>query len=113
VTLFWNCWLTGGACHDRQLASRSYCQRDGCRRVHICYCPDHWDYSASTTTLRGRSFTSAVDRKPVLVERDNRRRTRVRGKGEVGVTVPDYVAIGVLTVLIVWAVADWIPRRKL
>ena len=33
--------------------------------------------------------------------------------GEVGVTVPDYVAIGILVVLIVWAVADWIPRGKL
>ena len=29
------------------------------------------------------------------------------------VTVPDYVAIGVLIVLIVWAVADWVPRGKL
>ena len=28
-------------------------------------------------------------------------------------TVPDYVAIGVLIVLIVWAVADWFPRGKL
>ena len=28
-------------------------------------------------------------------------------------TVPDYVAIGVLVVLVVWAVADWIPRGKL
>jgi hypothetical protein len=26
---------------------------------------------------------------------------------------PDYVAIGVLIVLAVWAVADWIPRDKL
>jgi hypothetical protein len=26
------------------------------------------------------------------------------------VTVPDYVAIGVLIVLIVWAMADWFPR---
>ena len=34
---------------------------------------------------------------------------------EVGrvVKVPDYIAIGVLIVLIVWAVADWIPRGKL
>jgi len=40
----------------------------------------------------------------------------VRGKaveGEVVLTVPDYVAIGALIVLIVWAAADWIPRRKL
>jgi len=29
------------------------------------------------------------------------------------VTVPDYVAIGVLVVLIVWAVADWFPRGRL
>jgi hypothetical protein len=29
------------------------------------------------------------------------------------VTVPDYVAIGVLIVLIVWAVADCFPRGKL
>jgi hypothetical protein len=34
-----------------------------------------------------------------------------RGQGVV--LVPDYVAIGVLVVLIVWAVADWIPRDKL
>jgi hypothetical protein len=34
-------------------------------------------------------------------------------EGEVAVTVPDYVAIGALVVLIVWAVADWIPRSKL
>jgi hypothetical protein len=31
----------------------------------------------------------------------------------VGMTVPDYLAIGVLIVLIVWAVADWFPRGKL
>jgi hypothetical protein len=37
----------------------------------------------------------------------------VPGEGEVSVTVPDYVAIGVLIVLIVWAVADWFPRGKL
>jgi hypothetical protein len=28
-------------------------------------------------------------------------------------TIPDYVAIGVLIVLIAWAAADWIPRGKL
>ena len=28
-------------------------------------------------------------------------------------TLPDYIAIGVLIALIVWAVADWIPRGKL
>jgi len=28
-------------------------------------------------------------------------------------TLPDYVAIGVLIVLIVWAAADWVPRGKL
>jgi hypothetical protein len=38
---------------------------------------------------------------------------KTRSDGEVGVTVPDYVAIDVLIVLIGWAVADWIPRRKL
>jgi hypothetical protein len=27
--------------------------------------------------------------------------------------IPDYVAIGVLVILAVWAVADWIPRDKL
>jgi len=63
-----------GACYDCLLAGRSYRQRDGCRRVHVCDGPDHWDYSASTTTLRGRSFTTAADRKPVLVQRNNRRR---------------------------------------
>jgi len=26
---------------------------------------------------------------------------------------PDYIALAVLIVLIVWAVADWIPRGKL
>jgi hypothetical protein len=34
-------------------------------------------------------------------------------EGEAGVTVPDYVAIAVLIVLIVWAMADWFPRGKL
>jgi hypothetical protein len=29
------------------------------------------------------------------------------------VLVPDYIAIGVLIVCIVWVVADWIPRDKL
>jgi hypothetical protein len=28
-------------------------------------------------------------------------------------TIADYAAIGVLIVLIAWAVADWIPRGKL
>ena len=28
-------------------------------------------------------------------------------------TIPDYIAIGVLIVLAVWAVADWVPRGKL
>jgi hypothetical protein len=27
--------------------------------------------------------------------------------------IPDYIAIGVLIVLLVWAVADWVPRGKL
>jgi hypothetical protein len=34
-------------------------------------------------------------------------------QGEAVLTVYDYVAIGVLIVLIVWAAADWIPRGKL
>jgi hypothetical protein len=29
------------------------------------------------------------------------------------VLVPDYIAVGVLIVCIVWALADWIPRGKL
>jgi hypothetical protein len=29
------------------------------------------------------------------------------------VLVPDYIAIGILIVCIVWVVADWIPRDKL
>jgi hypothetical protein len=33
--------------------------------------------------------------------------------GDDAMTIFDYVAIGVLVVLIVWAVADWIPRGKL
>ena len=32
---------------------------------------------------------------------------------EGGNDAPDYVATGVLIVLIVWAVADWVPRGKL
>ena len=32
---------------------------------------------------------------------------------ENAVTNPDYVAIGVLIVLAIWAVADWFPRGKL
>jgi hypothetical protein len=39
-------------------------------------------------------------------ETDTEQRGRV-------VLVPDYIAIGVLVVLAVWAVADWIPRDKL
>jgi hypothetical protein len=31
----------------------------------------------------------------------------------VALTIPDYVAIGVLIALLVWAVAEWIPRCKL
>jgi hypothetical protein len=38
---------------------------------------------------------------------------RVLRTGEVGVTVFDYVAIGVLIVLIVWAVPYWFPPSKL
>ena len=69
-----NCWQTG-ACLDCLLAGRSYHQRAGYRRGHVCDGPDHWDHSASTTTLRGRSFTTTAERKPVLVQRNNRRRT--------------------------------------
>ena len=35
------------------------------------------------------------------------------GEGMLRMTLPDYVAIGVLIVLIVWAAADWVPRGKL
>ena len=35
------------------------------------------------------------------------------GEGVLRMTLPDYVAIGVLIVLIVWAAADWVPRGKL
>jgi hypothetical protein len=27
-------------------------------------------------------------------------------------TIPDYIAIGVLIVLAVWAVANWVPQGK-
>jgi hypothetical protein len=33
--------------------------------------------------------------------------------GDDAVTIPDYVAMGVLVVMAVWAVAHWIPRDKL
>ena len=35
------------------------------------------------------------------------------GEGMLRMTLPDYVTIGVLIVLIVWAAADWVPRGKL
>ena len=35
------------------------------------------------------------------------------GEGVLRMTLPDYVAIGVLIVLIVLAAADWVPRGKL
>ena len=35
------------------------------------------------------------------------------GEGMLRMTLPDYVAIGLLIVLIVWAVADWVPRGQL
>ena len=35
------------------------------------------------------------------------------GEGMLRMTLLDYVAIGVLIILIVWAVADWVPRGKL
>jgi len=35
------------------------------------------------------------------------------GPPEGVMTIPDYLAIGVLIVLITWAVAEWIPRGKL
>jgi hypothetical protein len=35
------------------------------------------------------------------------------GEGMLRMTLPDYVAIGVLIVLIMWAAADWVPRGKL
>jgi hypothetical protein len=64
-----------GACHDCQLASRGYRRLDRCR-VHTCHGPGDRDPSGPTTTLRGRSASiPAADRKPVLVQRHNRRRT--------------------------------------
>jgi hypothetical protein len=39
--------------------------------------------------------------------------SETRVEGSAGVSVFDYVAIGVLIVLAVWGVADWIPRGKL
>jgi hypothetical protein len=35
------------------------------------------------------------------------------GEGVLRMTLPDYVAIGVLIVLILWAAVDWIPLGKL
>ena len=35
------------------------------------------------------------------------------GEGMLRMTLPDYVAIGVLIVLILWAAVDWIPLGKL
>ena len=35
------------------------------------------------------------------------------GEGMLRMTLPDYVAIGVLIVLIMWAAANWVPRGKL
>src|SRR5262249_38533429 len=72
---------TGAACHDGQLASRSYRRLDGCR-VHTCHGPDDRDPFGPTTTLRGRSASiPAADHKPVLVQRNNRRRTSVLRRG--------------------------------
>jgi hypothetical protein len=34
-------------------------------------------------------------------------------KGRDAVKIPDYIALGVLIVLLVWAVADQFPRGKL
>jgi hypothetical protein len=34
-------------------------------------------------------------------------------KGREAVKIPDYIALGVLIVLLVWAVADQFPRGKL
>src|SRR6516225_9300384 len=67
----------GEPCHHRQLASRSYRRLDGCR-VHTCHGSDDSDPSGPTTTLRGRSASiPAADRKPVLIQRSNRRRTSI------------------------------------
>ena len=68
VTLSYNCWLMGGACRDYQLASRSYSQRDGCRRVHTCYGADYRHYSAPNTAPGGYAVIAAANGKPILVE---------------------------------------------
>jgi len=34
-------------------------------------------------------------------------------KGRDAMKIPDYIAIGVLVVLLVWAVAEFLPRAKL
>jgi hypothetical protein len=49
-----------GALHDCQLASHSYSQRDGCRRVHTCHGPDYRDHSAPTIILGGHAFVAAA-----------------------------------------------------
>jgi len=58
----------GEACRDYQLASRSYSQRDGCRRVHTCYGADYWNYSALITAPGGYAVIAAANGKPILVE---------------------------------------------
>jgi hypothetical protein len=64
---------TPGELPDAQFASCSYRLRDGRRRVHICHGPDHWDYSATSAILSASA--AAADRKPVLVQQNNRCRT--------------------------------------
>ena len=58
----------GGACRDYLLASRSYSQRDGCRRVHTCYGADYRHYSAPITAPGGYAVIAAANGKPILVE---------------------------------------------
>jgi hypothetical protein len=58
----------GGACRDYQLASRSYSQRDGCRRVHTCYGADHRNHCAPITVPGGYAVIAAANGKPILVE---------------------------------------------
>jgi hypothetical protein len=58
----------GGACRDYQLASRSYSQRDGCRRVHARYGANHRNYFAPITAPGGYAVIAAANGKPILVE---------------------------------------------
>ena len=77
-----------------------------------------------TCTITGR-FEGCMNhvevcqnRKPINVTANTERWVRrhyasATPVGDDSVTIFDYVAIGVLVILVVWAVADWIPRGKL